>query len=340
MILAVSGLATGCGYSASGPPLIRLGDVPHWPDCDGDGWGDPNHTDGATGESFSCREVGAAPELVQGVECAWVENKLDCDDTYDGSGADYTQRGCVANLEAELGPIGTADYQAVNDNQREFLVVDVPVTRTQAHHVCEAWSVGTVQPDENGELPAYRGVATLDTPEDRQTASSAAEAFGDVPLWTHAEFNEDRTALVWVVDAAEESIPVELDYCDGGPILSPFDVAALPEGVDALLDDWYGSSSPPVPDENDTSPAGRAAWAAYEARLAMAEYAAEAFDDALATMLVPLRFGLGDPCIERIGAECSREASGVCPRYGVICERDYTRPSDLLDFQTSGLCEG
>lgn len=319
-LFTMASLVSGCSYSWSGPELRRLGEVPHWPDCDEDGWGDRDHVDAETNDRWSCREIGAARETFNGVECPVVENNYDCDDSFAMSGADYTGLGCVANAGAAFGTteISSDSYAVTNDNQREFMVVDIPVSRSVANHVCDAWAVGT--PETIDDILPFGGVATLDTSEDRQSAERAASMFDEPTLWVSVRFLDDGT-LAWDSEVGPEgeeaTIPVDLAYCDGGPPLTPFEAFNLAEGL---------------PDDNNTA--------------AQEQQALDGLLQLHDTMLLPVRFGVQQVCIERpLAGGCVdyesvlEPGSSVCPEYPVLCERDYIRPSEVLHYQTSALCD-
>lgn len=304
IVLLAVGLA-GCGSNWSGDPFKTLDAVPHWPDCDGDGWGDPS-------AESRCVSIGGGevPEadVCPGSDVArYVENALDCDDGYAQSGADYTGEGCPSQFAWTLDePVDETSYATFDDGLREFMVFLPSVLQGEAADICDAWAIGTPHEGE-ALLEDPGGVATLDSPEQQQTAEEAVLPFGEHTLWVDMRFSAtDGSALVWETEGDTE-IPVDLEYCDGTPF-TLLDLVPIPEGV-------------------------------------------EGGDEGLArfsqSLLIPLRFGAQQPCVERPSQDCRTydaidpEAdTTACPSFGVLCERPYARPSDLVFYRgAEGICD-
>ncbi|MCB9672901.1 MAG: hypothetical protein H6734_25750 [Alphaproteobacteria bacterium] len=323
LVLSCGIALPGCFSSWSGDVLPTLGSVPHWPDCDGDGWGDGTKIfaeDGTFDDLMECMEV----DPIQGPDqCRFVENNLDCDDSYAESGADTSGQGCPDQYGWMFdGGVTPADYAVLDDNVREYLVFAPAVGRLEAADICADWALGALDSQEiaeleeliaNGEiLPDLGGVATLENSGQLRTAEEVIAPFGEVTLWVGARFaTGSDSQLVWdlPVEAGTAELIVEtslLPYCDSQFEL--VDVYNLNEGVQGSID------------------------------------GAQSYRD---TMLTPIRFGGVEACVVRPSEGCAGADTvggipdpSVCPQYGVLCERPSVRPSVRIDFRLApGYCD-
>ncbi len=234
----------GCGSNWSGEALPSLDEVPHWPDCDGDGWGDAGDTPFANMECFYVDADEPVPCDDPAAGARWVENNLDCDDGYPLSGADLTGAGCPSTLSWMFDePIGPADYVVDDDGTREYLVFFPRLPREAAARVCEQWGVGTLElaSVEEGTAWSY-GVASIQTSSELDKVLDVlftVDGVDGVSFWVSAtlEQGEDgRVHLVWRPELGQEQSPEDrrvdptiLDFCDGEE-LDLIDFLPIPAG--------------------------------------------------------------------------------------------------------------
>lgn len=274
-------LLTACGSSWGGDPLPTLGEVPHWPDCDEDGWGDAG---GIDDDLMVCIEVGAVIDS----ECPFVENDLDCDDSHSGSGADLTLRGCPDQY-TWLEPVTADDYFVSESNDREFLAFLQPVPRTVATQICDAWALTTA-----GEAPEDPGgVATLETSLARSDVEAMLASEGEITLWVGARL--ESGTIVWDLEGADgAALPVDpglLPLCDDSRPFTLQDVVPITDevtGATALLEQLASSLLLPV-----------------------------RFGGAAPCIVRPVS---ACPSFDIVGADELPDAAG-CQDYGVLCER-------------------
>lgn len=297
--------AVGCVSNWTGQKFDnQFQSRPQWPDCDGDGWGDPFAdpvcVDAGNVETPDCG----------GPSGTFVTNGFDCDDAYDESGA-RVGPACPDDYGAYLGsPVSPEDYAVLAAVGREFLVWrDHPVSADVAKAICRDWA-GVPSVDGTGD-PVWWGV--------RDAVPAGVPGVVGMP-----ESSQELQPLVAQVDEGWGMTEpwrawIDLTYVDGAWVFTSTQLAPPPQGLSFC-------------DGQNVTPAQ-----IYEGLIAGA--ASDEFIDEIHAAVRPLLRieGQALPCLESPTVLCEGSEGACRPEAELLCERPLQAPSERSIFQLGDL---
>lgn len=231
-------LLTGCFSNWGGEPFPnRYESTPHWRDCDGDGWGDGT-------VDPTCRDIDASDQPPEA--CAdgkWVQNGLDCDDAFAGSGA-LVGMACPLDYSEQITQVA---YSVVALGGREYLLWEgQPEHVLAAQDICESWWTNPLRIAnedfnlEEGEEPG--GLLSL-SGERTNLVPQVVNFMTDNNLTTWSVWVDARLENAadpdsgWVWGGLEPEAINPDDWCDGPPD---------PQDIFPLFTEWSEQESPAV----------------------------------------------------------------------------------------------
>lgn len=320
--MAVCLFAGGCVSSWTGPEFdSQFASRPHWPDCDGDGWGDPTVAPACINpENEPPPDCGASTG-------SWMANGFDCDDAYDTSGS-RVGPACPDDFAAYVGGSLTSDdYTVLVAGGREFLLWrERPITAQAAVLMCQEWAAPYGEPvDLPDDVPVSEVDAWAGTRDPAPEDPAAV-----VPLVGMPENGQQLSPIVdqvtqdWGLDVWRGWVDVtwngtEWDFV--GPVVNPVPLSFCPSEQRLDVDDPADGIQP---DE------------VYEGLIPGAE-SDEFLEEIYSEMRLVLRIERDLlPCLEAPVSTCV-DGEPCVPSANLICERPLQAPQSRVLFEVGDL---